>query len=154
MLALVTLATLGSACGQSKREAYLADTNAQIQVVYELSENLAREIYNLPDHLSGTEDFQAIIHAYQAYREEVNRLNIMIHRLSEVVPSLTDHLRTTFDPGVEEALALGEAAVAVFQQLGADRVIYQQALTQLCLSIERYATAETALSREYARLMG
>ncbi|MBN1947148.1 MAG: hypothetical protein JW797_15870 [Bradymonadales bacterium] len=153
MLALIALAALGSSCGLNKREAYLADTNSQIQVVYELSEHLAREIYNLPDQLEGSEDFQTVTAAYQAYRLEVNRLNQLIHRLCEVIPELNEHLRTAFDPTVAEALTLGDDAVAVFQQPAAERTDYQNALTQLCLSIERYAGAVTALSREYARLM-
>lgn len=154
ILALMTLAALASSCGLNQRDKAVADTNAQIERVYEQSEFLARAIYDLPDQPDGPESFGRLLAAYQDYRQEVNRLNVMIRRLSGVVPELTEHLRDQFDPEATESLERCDSAVLVFQQTEVGEAEYQQALTAVCLCVERYAAAVTAVSQEYARLVG
>lgn len=141
-------------CGLSQREKYVADTNAQILTVRETSDQLAQAIAELPDEPSGPESFTALIAAYRAYRQEVDRLNVLIHRLAEVVPELTEHLRDAFDPDMGDALDRCTSAVTTFEQAEGTDQGYRQALTSMCLCIERYAAAVTAVSREYARLAG
>jgi hypothetical protein len=154
MLAWVVLAFLASACGLNQREKAVAETNAQIEVVYHESEALARAIYDLPDQPQGPEAFAGLLTAYSSYRLEVDRLNVMIHRLGGLVPELNDHLRERFDPESEEALNRCESAVEVFQSPDATEAEYQEALTALCLCVERYAATVTAVSQQYARLAG
>lgn len=151
-LALVVLAMIVTACGLSNRERYVAETNAQIEKVYEESEALARAIYELPDEPSGPESFSGVISAYESYRVEVERLNVLVHRLGEVVPELTDHLAEHFDPAVADTHDSCNAAVSVFQSPSATEDEYQEALTSMCLCIERYAEAVTEVSRAYARI--
>lgn len=145
---------LVGACGLTKREKYVADTNAQIKVVYEKSEELAQAIYQVPDEPTGPESFSELIATYNTYRAEVDELNTRIHDLVEVVPELADHLRESYDPEVSEALNHCDAAVDVFAETDATEEDYQVALTGLCLCIERFAEAVTAVSREYARVAG
>jgi len=151
---LATLATIVSACGLNQREKAVADTNAQIEAVYDQSESLANAIYALPEQLDGPESFETVISAYRLYRDEVNRLNVLIHRLGGIVPELNEHLRESFDPEVEASLARCDAAIEVFEGEDASAEAYQEALTAMCLCIERYAAAVTSVSQEYARLAG
>ena len=123
------LAMTLSSCGLSQRERAIADTNAQIVMVDQTSEALARSIYDLPEVPNTADHFEAVTAAYQAYRQEVDR-------------------------EVESALRRCESAVTVFVQPDADEEGYREALTSLCLCVERYAAAVTAVSREYARLAG
>jgi hypothetical protein len=151
-LGLVTLSMIVAACGLNEREKSVAETNAQIETVYQQSELLARAIYELPDEPNGPASFATVVAAYQGYRTEVNRLNVLIHNLSEVVPELAEHLRTNFDPAAEEALSRCDTAVTVFENAAATAEEYQEALTSLCLCVERYAESVTAVSQAYARL--
>jgi len=153
-MGLVTLTFLVTACGLSEREKTVADTNAQIETVYQRSEELARAIYELPEEPTGPESFGSVNTAYRSYREEVERLNVLIHRLGGLIPELNEHLRTQFDPTAEEALTRCDAAVSVFEEPAATEADYQEALTVMCLCIERYANAVTAVSQAYARLAG
>jgi hypothetical protein len=151
---LATLATIVTACGLNQREQAVAETNAQIEAVYDQSESLANTIYQLPDQPTGPESFTPIISAYRAYRDEVNRLNVLLHRLGGIVPELNGHLRTSFDPEAEASLGRCDDAIAIFEQSDASPEAYQEALTAMCLCIESYADAVTAVSQEYARVAG
>jgi hypothetical protein len=153
-LAWVILAMLVSACGLNQREKAVAETNAQIEVVYRQSEVLARTIYELPDEPTGPEAFTPLLGAYTAYRQEVDRLNVMLHRLGGLVPELNEHLRSHFDPETEDALDRCESAIEIFESPAATETEYQEALTAICLCVERYAAAVTAVSQQYARLAG
>ncbi|MCA9563179.1 MAG: hypothetical protein KC561_06805, partial [Myxococcales bacterium] len=138
----------------SEREKHVADTNAQIAAVRRQSEVLAQAIYDLPDAPEASADFAPLFTAYQAYRQEVDRLNNLIHQLAAVAPDLTEHLRDSFDPAMEEANALCDDSIATFRDEESDPSDYQRALTSLCLCVERYASAVTAVSRAYANLPG
>ncbi len=153
-LALATLATIVTACGLNQREQAVAETNTQIEAVYGQSEALANAIYLLPEQLEGPESFDPVVSAYRLYRDEVNRLNVLVHRLGGIVPELNEHLRVSFDPEVEASLVRCDSAIEVFEQPDASTEAYQEALTAMCLCIERYAAAVTAVSQEYARLAG
>ena len=132
----------------------MAETNAQIEEVRQQSLALARAIYVLPDRPTGPESFTDVIDTYQEYRAEVDRLNVLIHGLGEVSPEITDHLRDVFDHEVDSAVIGGDESVTLFDQPGSTVEDYQEALTMLCLSVERYAEAVTAVSQEYNRLAG
>ena len=143
-----------TACGLNERERHVAETNAQIEEVRQQSLALARAIYVLPDRPTGPESFADVIGTYEAYRAEVDRLNVLIHGLGEVSPEITDHLREIFDREVDTAVSGGDDSVSLFDQPDATVEDYQEALTLLCLSVERYAEAVTAVSQEYNRLAG
>ena len=143
-----------TACGLSERERHVAETNSQIEEVRQQSLALARAIYVLPDRPTGPESFVDVISTYHEYRTEVDRLNVLIHSLGEVSPEITDHLREIFDREVDAAVSGGDESVTLFDLAGATVDDYQEALTMLCLSVERYAEAVTAVSQEYNRLAG
>jgi hypothetical protein len=148
------LAMALASCGLSQRERAIAEANAQIMTVDEASQALARAIYDLPEAPSSGEHFAGVMAAYRGYRQEVDRLYLQIHQLGEVIPELNAHIRESFDPEVSDAMDRCEAAVTVFEQPQASEEAYREALTSLCLCVERHAAAVTAVSREYARLAG
>ncbi len=151
ILALATIIITLGACGLSQREKQIAATNSQIIQVGQESEALAAAIYDTPDVPEGPESFAGVLTAYRSYRAEVDRLNVQLHRLGEVVPALTPHLGEEFDPNVESALAHCDTAVAVLES-PADDTTYRSALTSMGLCIEEYAAAVTAVSRQYSGL--
>ena len=154
ILAVATICLTLAACGLNQREQQIADTNAQIQVVYQASEALAGAIGDLPDDAAGSEHFSGVVQAYASYRTAVDQLNVMLRRLGEIIPDLTDHLSESFDIEVNGALERCDSAIAVLEGPAVDDATYLDALTSLCLCVERYAETVTAVSREYSRLAG
>lgn len=154
ILAVATIFLTVAGCGLNQREQQIADTNQQILVVRQRSEDLAAAIYALPDEPQGPEDFTEVVATYEGYRTAVDRLSVLIRRLGEILPHLTTHLSESFDPEVEAALDRCESAVEVFQGPQVEDAVYQSALTSLCLCVEQYAAAVTAVSRQYSRLAG
>ena len=154
ILATATIVITMAGCGLNQREQQIAETNEQIVEVRQRSEDLAAAIYALPDDPQGPEAFAEVVSAYDGYRDAVDRLDVLIRRLGEILPRLTGHLSESFDPEVEAALGRCESAVAVFRGPQAEDATYQSALTSLCLCVEEYAAAVTAVSRQYSRLAG
>jgi hypothetical protein len=147
-----TVCIVSAGCSLGPRERLVVDMNVKVQEVEAAAGAVSEEIYNLLDEPTGPDSFTALIAAYRSYRESADALVDVVHQLPELAPELTEHISSSFDPAVTEALAGCVEAVTAFESAESDDTQCREALATLSLCIEHYGDALNELAREYGRV--